>query len=222
MHNILYQVIQRHQTWWNGQNLKFHFLVEKWLSLGHLLRKKNRKSWKHVFYTNWTILSRKKKFSKKVEKKIFFGSFSKFHKIGHISWTTKAFRLIFSGMIVLDSAFQNIKTVFKMTFNFFYKKLKTVEKSIFCIIFEWSRIFLGNLASTLLPTHHPLSLCHKSKKSLDWKYHNFLWWTTNRLFFDSMLNCNVLSDLLNFSDFLTCWTCSLPWLLWLLWICDFF
>ena len=76
MHNILYQVIQRHQTWWNGQNLKFHFLVEKWLSLGHLLRKKNRKSWKHVFYTNWTILSRKKNFSKKIfwmiQKKFFF------------------------------------------------------------------------------------------------------------------------------------------------------
>ena len=50
----------------HGQNLRFHFLVEKWPSLGELLRKKNRKSWKHVFYTNWTILSRKKKFFEKI------------------------------------------------------------------------------------------------------------------------------------------------------------
>ena len=52
-----YEKIAKH-----GQNLRFHFLVEKWLSLGELLRKKNRKSWKHVFYTNWTILSWKKNF----------------------------------------------------------------------------------------------------------------------------------------------------------------
>ena len=46
-----------------GQNLKFHFLVEKWQSLGELLRKKIENRKKHVFYTNWTILSRKKIFS---------------------------------------------------------------------------------------------------------------------------------------------------------------
>ena len=40
-----------------SQNLKVQFLVEKWLSLEHLLRKNFSKSWKHVFYTNWSILS---------------------------------------------------------------------------------------------------------------------------------------------------------------------
>ena len=144
----------------------------------------------------------KKKFQ---SKKIFFGSFSKFHKIGHISWTTKAFRLIFSGMIVLDSAFQNIKTVFKMTFNFFYKKLKTVEKSIFSIIFEWSRVFPENPAVSGTPTHHPLSSCQKSKKSLE----RLLRSGCDKLPTDygmaicstEVENCNVHSDLLNFSDF---------------------
>ena len=48
-----------------AKNLNFKFLVKKWQSLGELLSKNCRKSWKHVFYTNWTILSRKIFFSKK-------------------------------------------------------------------------------------------------------------------------------------------------------------
>ena len=51
-----------------SQKLKVQFLVEKWLSLEHLLRKKFSKSWKHVFYTNWSILSifEKKIFGRKI------------------------------------------------------------------------------------------------------------------------------------------------------------
>ena len=100
----------------NSNNLGFHFLPEKWLSLGHLLRKKNRKSWKHVFYTNWTILSRKKFFFDFFRKKIFSGSFSKFYKISHIFRTVPQNWLIFSGMIALDCAFQNIIPVFHLYF----------------------------------------------------------------------------------------------------------
>ena len=66
----------------NSWKLRFHFSLEKWLSLGHLLRKKNPKSWKHVFYTNWTILSRKKIFSEKVEKKFFLDHSVSFTKSG--------------------------------------------------------------------------------------------------------------------------------------------
>ena len=40
-----------------SQKLKVQFLVEKWLSLEHLLRKIFSKSQKHVFYTNWSVLS---------------------------------------------------------------------------------------------------------------------------------------------------------------------
>ena len=99
---IKYAKIAKH-----GQNLRFHFLVEKWLSLGEFLRKKNRKSWKHVFYTNWTILSRKKKFSKNFfwiiqnpenwPYSIFFVSFKILKNRGeHISWTKWALWLRFS------------------------------------------------------------------------------------------------------------------------------
>ena len=73
--------------------------------------------------------------------------------------------------------FPKMTSVFHLYLSVFYKKLKTVEKSIFSIIFEWSRVFPENPAVSGTPTHHPLSLCQKSKKSLDRKYHNFLWWT---------------------------------------------
>ena len=71
----------------HGHHLRSHFLVEKWLSLGHLLRKKNRKSWKHVFYTNWTILSKKQKF---LQKKILDHSKSLKNRGGLISWSFAA------------------------------------------------------------------------------------------------------------------------------------
>ena len=161
-----------------SQNLKFHFWVEKWLSLGHLLRKKNRKSWKHVFYTNWTILSRKKFFFDFFRKKIFFGSFSKFHKIRHISWTAPQNLLIFSGMIALDSAFQNIIPVFPGKIKILTSGSKSTEKTRFrhvFVIFEWSGFFPGNPAVSGTPTHHPLSSCQIFWKSQGGKYHNFLW-----------------------------------------------
>ena len=150
------------------QNLKFHFLVEKWLSLGHLLRKKNRKSWKHVFYTNWTILSRKKFFFEKSRKKIFFGSFSKFHKIRHISWTAPQNLLIFSGMIALDSAFQNIIPVFPGKIKILTSGSKSTEKTHFRHVFanfEWSGFFPGNPASTFFLVYHCLTSCQKLLKS---------------------------------------------------------
>ena len=65
----------------HGQNLRFHFLVEKWLCLGELLTKKNRKSWKHVFLHELNDSESKKKFfrknffewsKKKFSKKKFF------------------------------------------------------------------------------------------------------------------------------------------------------
>jgi len=107
---INYAKIAKH-----GQNLRFHFLVEKWLSLGEFLRKKNPKSWKHVFYTNWTILSRKKFFFKKI-----FLDHSKFSKNrgGHISWTAKALWLIFSGYVVLKYVFRYPKNHFHQTCSF--------------------------------------------------------------------------------------------------------
>ena len=78
----------------HGQNLKFHFLVKKWLSLGEFLRKKNRKSWKHVFYTNWTILSKKQKF---LQKNFLDHSKSLKNRGGLISWSSEALGLTFSG-----------------------------------------------------------------------------------------------------------------------------
>ena len=78
----------------HGQNLRFHFLVKKWQSLGELLRKKNRKSWKHVFYTNWTILSKKQKF---LQKKFLDHSKSLKNRGGLISWSSEALGLTFSG-----------------------------------------------------------------------------------------------------------------------------
>ena len=109
----------------HGQNLKFHFLVKKWLSLGEFLRKKNRKSWKHVFYTNWTILSRKKNF---FEKKILNDPKSRKSAINKIFWTASQNLLIFSGMIALDSAFQHIIPVCPGKIKKFYKKLKNAKK----------------------------------------------------------------------------------------------
>ena len=49
-------------TFWLYAPLKWRIVLytpDHKSSLGELLRKKNQKSWKHVFYTNWTILSRK-------------------------------------------------------------------------------------------------------------------------------------------------------------------
>ena len=71
----------------------------------------------------------KKIFLKKVEKKIFFGSFSKFHKIRHISWTEPQNLLIFSGMIALDSAFKEIIPSSHLYLPVFYKKLKTAKNT---------------------------------------------------------------------------------------------
>ena len=152
----------------NSWKLRFHFSLEKWLSLGHLLRKKNPKSWKHVFYTNWTILSRKKNFFEKSRKKIFFGSFSKFHKIRHISWTAPQNLLIFSGMIALDSAFQNIIPVFPEKIKILTSGSKSTEKTHFrhvFVNFEWSGFFPGNPAVYRHTVYYPLSSCQKSLKS---------------------------------------------------------
>ena len=89
-----------------------------------------------------------------------------------------------------------IQIFFQKTFNFFYKKLKTVEKSIFCLIFEWSRFFLKNLARSVFLEYYSLTSCQKSKKSLEWKYQNFL---TDR-------RTNILGCGLNWS-----WELKRPW-----------
>ena len=177
-HNMQYQVISRHQTQKIGQNLTFDFLVDKWPSLGDLLRRKNRKSWKHVFYTNWTILSRKKIF---FEKKFLNDPKSQKSPIYKIFWTALTNLLIFSGMIALDSAFQHIIPVCPGKIKKFYKKFKNCRKIHVSVIIEWSGFFPGNPALSLRPTHHPLSSCQKFWKSVSGKYHNFLWTTTDIL-----------------------------------------
>ena len=149
-------------------------MVEKWLSLGEFLRKKNRKSWKHVFYTNWTILSRKKIF---FEKKFLNDPKSQKSPIYKIFWTALTNVLIFSGMIALDSAFQHIIPVCPGKIKKFYKKFKNCQKIHVLVIIEWSGFFLGNRALSLPPTHHPLSSCQFFWKSVGGKYHSFLWLT---------------------------------------------
>ena len=60
---------------------------------------------------------------------------------------------------------------------------------------------MGNPASTLLPTHHPLSLCQKSKKSLERLLRSQCDEPTDQptniltLCSTEVENCNVLSDL---------------------------
>ena len=149
-------------------------MVEKRLSLGELLRKKNRKSWKHVFYTNWTIRSRKKNF---FEKNFLNDPKSRKSPIFNIFWTALRNLLIFSGMIALDSAFQHIIPVCPGKLKKFYKKFKNCQKIHVSVIIEWTGVFPENPALSGTPTHFSLSLCQKSKKSLGWKYHNFLWLT---------------------------------------------
>ena len=82
------------------------------------------------------------------------------------------------------------------------------------VIIEWSRFFLGNPALSRHPTHCPLSSCQKSKKTIDGKYHNFLWPTnqpTNILALCSteVENCNVLVGRVSTSVYSSCsTTCS--------------
>ena len=154
----------------HGQNLRFHFLVKKWLSLGELLRKKNRKSWKHVFYTNWTILSRKKIF---FEKKFLNDPKSQKSPIYKIFWTALTNVLIFSGMIALDSAFQHIIPVCPGKIKKFYKKLKNCQKIHVFVIIEWSRFFPGNPALSVFSLYGFWTSCKVSLNSYDGKYLNF-------------------------------------------------
>ena len=159
-----YQIISSHQTQENGQKPKFQFLVEKWLSLGDLLRKNCRKSWKHVFYTNWTILSRKKIF---FEKKFLNDPKSQKSPIYKIFWTALTNVLIFSGMIALDSAFQHIIPVCPGKIKKFYKKFKNCQKIHIFVIIEWSRFFWENPALLGNSPYQCLTPCKKSKKSLE-------------------------------------------------------
>ena len=103
----------------HGQNLRFNFLVKKWLSLGELLRKKNRKSWKHVFYTNWTILSRKKIF---FEKNFLNDPKSWKHRI--YNFYKKALTILMKSWkyLALVIVFQNPKTVCPGKLRFSGKK----------------------------------------------------------------------------------------------------
>ena len=63
--------------------------------------------------------------------------------------------------------FSKMTSVFHLYFSVFYKKLITVKKSIFFIIFEWSRFFPGKRALYCRIVWCPLSLCQISKKSLE-------------------------------------------------------
>ena len=136
-------------------------MVEKWLSLGEFLRKKNRKSWKHVFYTNWTILSRKKFF---FEKNFLNDPKSQKSPIYKIFWTALTNLLIFSGMIALDSAFQHIIPVCPGKIKKFYKKFKNCQKIHVSVIIEWSGFFGGNPALSPFIIYHGLTLCQVWEK----------------------------------------------------------
>ena len=139
-------------------------MVEKWPSLGELLRKKYRKSWKHVFYTNWTILSRKKIF---FEKKFLNDPKSQKSPIYKIFWTALTNLLIFSGMIALDSAFQHIIPVCPGKIKKFYKKFKNCQKIHVLVIIEWSGFFLDNPALSVSSPYSASTSCKKAKKSLE-------------------------------------------------------
>ena len=63
--------------------------------------------------------------------------------------------------------FSKMTSVFHLYFSVFYKKLITVKKSIFFIIFEWSRFFPEKPALYCRIVWCPLSSCRISKKSLE-------------------------------------------------------
>ena len=143
---------------WSKSKNSF-FWSKKWQSLGKFLRKKNRKSWKHVFYTNWTILSRKKFFFEKI-----FLNDPKSQKspIYKIFWTALTNVLIFSGMIALDSAFQHIIPVCQEKIKKFYKKLKNPILDHSKIFFGKTGFFPGNPALLLFIIYDSLNNCQKS------------------------------------------------------------
>ena len=91
-----------------------------------------------------------------------------------------------------------------------------------------TRFFTEKRAVSVFLECQCLTSCQKSKKSLERLLRTFcdrlLLLPTDKMALCSteVENCNVLSDLLNFSDFLTCWTSSFQWLLWLLWFLHFF
>ena len=82
-------------------------------------------------------------------------------------WTGPFLDLKICKEIRKSQGFSKKSSVFHLYFYVFYKKIITVEKCIFCIIIEWSRVFPENPAVSGTPTNHPLSLCQKSKKSLE-------------------------------------------------------
>ena len=64
----------------------------------------------------------------------------------------------------------------------FKKKLKNYHFDHIFILYGWTGFFSENPLSTNLPTNRYLSACKVSEKSLEWKYHNFLWLTADRHF----------------------------------------
>ena len=82
-------------------------------------------------------------------------------------WTRPSLDLKFGGEIRKRQGFSKMTSVFHLYFSVFYKKLITVKKSIFFIIFEWSRFFPENPAVYCRIVWCPLSLCQISKKSLE-------------------------------------------------------
>ena len=116
------------------------------------------------FYTNWTILTRKKIFFEK-----FFLDHSKSRKsaIFNIFWATITNLLIFSGMIGLTNAFQHIIPVCPEKIKKFYKKFKNCQKIHVLVIIEWSGFFLDNPALSVSSPYSASTSCKKAKKSLE-------------------------------------------------------
>ena len=82
-------------------------------------------------------------------------------------WTRPFLDMKFGREIRKRQGFPKMTSVFQLNIYVFYKILKTVKNSIFCIIFEWSRFFPEKRAVLPFIIYHGLTLCQKSKKSYD-------------------------------------------------------
>ena len=85
----------------------------------------------------------------------------------NFEWTGPFLDMKFCREIRKRQGFSKKSSVFHLYLPVFYKKLKTVKKSIFCIIFEWSGFFPEKRAVLPFIIYHGLTLCQKSKKSLE-------------------------------------------------------
>ena len=77
----------------------------------------------------------------------------------NFEWTGPFLDMKFCREIRKRQGFSKKSSVFHLYLPVFYKKLKTVKKSIFFIIFEWSWFFLDLRSFALLRIHNCLFAC---------------------------------------------------------------